>query len=127
MSETRKANVEGMTYFVTLSVDGWLDVFTRKELADELVRNVQYCQANKGLVLFAYVLMPSHFHFIARREGGLLSDLLRDFKSFTAKQLLHLIDTLPNESRKEWMLPYFRQRGTTSAQNKEFAFWAPAP
>lgn len=45
MSEIRKANVEGATYFVTFTVDGWVDVFTRKELADELVRNIRYCQA----------------------------------------------------------------------------------
>jgi|JI10StandDraft_1071094.scaffolds.fasta_scaffold815360_2 hypothetical protein len=31
MSEIRKANVEEATYFVTLTVDGWVDVFTRKE------------------------------------------------------------------------------------------------
>lgn len=35
MSENRKANVEGATYFVTFTLHGWVDVFTRKELADE--------------------------------------------------------------------------------------------
>ena len=35
MSEIRKANVEGATYFVTFTVHGWVDVFTRKELADD--------------------------------------------------------------------------------------------
>jgi hypothetical protein len=33
MSEIRKANVEGATYFVTFTVHGWVDVFTRKELS----------------------------------------------------------------------------------------------
>ena len=123
MSETRKANVPEATYFVTLTVDSWVDVFTRKELVDELLNNIRYCQANKGLELFAYVIMSNHMHFVMRRTGGLLADLLRDFKSYTGKQLLHLIATLPNESRSEWMLRHFNHAGMTSAQNKEFAFW----
>jgi REP element-mobilizing transposase RayT len=84
-------------------------VFTRKELVDELLRNIRCCQANKGLGLFAYVIMSNHMHFVMRRTEGLLSDLLRDFKSFTAKQLLYLIATLPNESRSEWLLPKLPQ------------------
>jgi hypothetical protein len=48
-------------------------------------------------------------------------NLLRDFKSYTAKQLLHLITTLPNESRSEWMLHHFNNAGKVSAQNKDFA------
>ncbi len=123
MSEIRKANVPQATYFVTLTVDGWVDVFTRKELVQELLKNIRYCQEHKGLELFAYVIMSNHAHFVMRRSVGLLSDLLRDFKSFTAKQLLHLIATMPNESRSEWMLLHFNHAGLKSAQNKEFAFW----
>lgn len=123
MSEIRKANVEGATYFVTFTVVGWVDVFTRKELADELVRNIRYCQVHKGMDLFAYVIMSNHVHFVLRRRDGLLADLLRDFKNFSAKQLLHLIATLPNESRSEWMMRHFGRAGKTSAQNKNYAFW----
>ena len=123
MSETRKANVPEATYFVTLTVDSWVDVFTRKELVAELVRNVEYCQEHKGLELFAYVIMSNHAHFIMRRTDGSLAELLRDFKSYTAKQLLHLIATLPNESRSEWMLRHFNNAGKASAQNKDYAFW----
>ena len=42
MSERRKANVQGAAYFVTITVLGWVDVFTRKVLADELIKNIQY-------------------------------------------------------------------------------------
>lgn len=43
MSERRKANVEGAVYFVTLTTVGWVDVFTRKELVEELLQNIKYC------------------------------------------------------------------------------------
>ena len=32
MSEWHKANVEGAQYFIAITVGGWIDVFTRKEL-----------------------------------------------------------------------------------------------
>lgn len=123
MSERRKANVEGAVYFLTFTVLDWVDVFTRKELVEELVKNIRYCQANKGLRLYSYVIMPSHLHMIVAREGAPLPDLLRDFKSYTAKRIMHLIETLPGESRSEWLTAHFRARGAETSQSKEFAFW----
>lgn len=123
MSERRKANIEGATYFVTFTVLGWVDVFTRKVLADELIKNIQYCQRNKGLRVFAYVVMSNHAHMVVHREGGTVAEWLRDFKSVTAKRFIHLIETPPGESRSEWLLPYFREQGNRTAQSREFAFW----
>lgn len=69
MSETRKANVEGAAYFITLTVEGWIDAFTRKELVQEFVRKVEYCQQHKGLEVYAYAIMPSHVHYLSRSAG----------------------------------------------------------
>ena len=49
MSERDKANFSGGLYFVTLTVAGWVDVFSRKDYIDELVDNIRYCQREKGL------------------------------------------------------------------------------
>ena len=78
MSEKYKT-YEGCVYYVTLTVVGWIDVFTRKEYVYELMKNIQYCQENKGLKLYAYVIMPNHLHWIPRAEEGRLSEILRDF------------------------------------------------
>ncbi len=123
MSERRKANVSGAVYFITLTVVDWVDVFTRRELAEKILVNIRYCQQHKALEVFAYVIMPSHLHLIVRREGGLLSEWLRDFKSFTAKRVLHLIETHPGESRSEWLMEHSSRRGQAASQNREFAFW----
>ena len=123
MSERRKANIEGAAYFLTLTVLGWVDVFTRKVLADELIKNIQYCQRNKGLRVFAYVVMSNHVHIVLQRDGGTVAEWIRDFKSVTAKRIIHLIETHPGESRREWLLKYFREQGNLTAQSSEFAFW----
>ena len=59
MSEIRKANVPDATYFVTLTVVGWVDVFSRKEYAEEIIASLIHCQQHKGLELFAYLIENS--------------------------------------------------------------------
>jgi len=87
LSELRKT-YENKVFFITLTVVGWIDVFIRKLYCNELINNIIYCQRNKGLEIFAYVIMSSHIHMIVRRKEGELSGLLRDFKSYTAKMII---------------------------------------
>lgn len=123
MSERLKAHKEGTLYFCTLTVVGWIDLFTRKRYADELIESLRHCQAHKGLELFAFVIMPSHVHFIARLQSGHLSDVLRDLKSYTAKRFLDLVLNEPGESRKEWLLRSFREAAASTLQNAAFMVW----
>ena len=58
-----------------------------------IVESLQYCQAKKGLEIFAWCLMTNHIHLIIRaKEGYNLSDILRDFKKFTASKILEKIN-----------------------------------
>ncbi len=122
MSETRKT-YEGGTFFVTLTTVGWIDIFTRECYAEEIIKNLPYCQSHKGLEIYAYCLMSSHLHMLASVKNGLLSDTLRDFKSYTAKQIIQMIRENPQESRKEWLLyrfAYYRKRNN---HNVKYQFW----
>ena len=125
MSERYKANFPGGLYFVTLTVAGWADVFIRRAYVEELVNNIQYCQREKGLEVYAYCIMSSHVHLIVRRkeEHGLLAGWLHDFKSYAAKRLLGMIQEMPTESRREWLLPLFARFAEGTRQNDHFMFW----
>ena len=110
-------------YFVTLTVTDWIDVFTRKNHKVTLVESLEYCQKNKGLVIFAWCLMPSHLHLLARAEDDInLSDILRDFKKFTSKELIKQIND-EAESRREWMLDRFEFAGRHNNKIKDYKFW----
>lgn len=122
MSELRKADYDAV-FFVTLTVVGWVDVFTRKSCCEELVKNIQYCQQHKGLELYAYVIMSNHMHWVAAQKQGALNQLLRDFKSYTAKQMLALIYDNPKESRRDWMKVVFQYNAKFQKQNAENMFW----
>ena len=107
MSELRKANTD-YAYFITLTVAGWIDVFNREEYVEIIYTNLDFCRKNKGLEIYAYVIMSSHIHLIVRQKDGKFNEWIRDFKSYTAKKLLSAIDNNEKESRKEWMLYMFK-------------------
>ena len=120
----RRISTDDALYFLTLTIVDWVDIFTRDEYKIWLTDQIIYCQKNKGLELFAYVIMTNHIHFVARVDEGLsMSDFLRDFKSYTAKGLIDKIVNNQTESRKEWMLSHFADKGNQNPLNKKWQLW----
>ncbi len=110
-------------YFLTFQVVNWVDIFTRVEYKDIITDSFDYCRKNKGLELYAYVIMSNHIHLISRaKENYRLSDIIRDFKKFTANQLLDKIK-LPAESRSDWMLKRFEFAAKRHQRNSEYQIW----
>ncbi|GAA3977997.1 REP-associated tyrosine transposase [Hymenobacter antarcticus] len=111
-------------YFLTFTTVGWADIFTRPHYKDIIIDSLRYCQANKGLELFAYCLMTNHLHLIARAaEGHELSNIVRDFKKFTANQLFKEIVNSPTESRRNWLRWLLTQEGERNPSNQNFQLW----
>jgi putative transposase len=110
-------------YFVTLTVVDWIDVCTRRIYNELIIENLAYCQKHKGLNIYAYVIMTNHIHLVANVEGGSLGDVLRDFKTYTSKELIKLIADNVAESRRDWMLKAFERAGRLNPLNKDHQFW----
>jgi REP element-mobilizing transposase RayT len=119
MSELRKT-YEGGIFFITFTVVGWIDVFSRREYADELVKNLKFCQQHKGLEIYAWCIMTNHMHMIASSQKGKLSHILRDFKSYTASSLLDMIANNEHESRRDWMMYLFKYFAKPTGQQLQF-------
>lgn len=123
MSDKYKISDKDKAYFITLTTVGWIDVFTRVNHKMLVVNSLKFCIENKGLELFSYCLMPSHLHCICRAIGEAnLSDILRDFKTFTSKKLIEQIKEEP-ESRREWMLDYFKKACVHLRKEQEYKVW----
>ena len=114
-------NQEGL-YYLTFQVINWIDVFTRKIYRDILIDNLKFCCYNKGLQVFAYVIMSNHVHIIVHSSEGTLSDIIRDFKKYTSRVILETIQT-GNESRCDWMLNQFEFAAKKHSRNQKFQFW----
>ncbi len=122
MSEYRKTTPNDL-YFVTLTIEGWVDLFTRKECKDIIIENLKYCQEKEQLEIYAYVLMSNHLHMICRRMDKDLKELLGRFESFTAKKLLAFIEQDARESRKDWLLFLFQTFAKKNEQYSKHHVW----
>ena len=111
-------------HFITFAVVEWVDVFTRSCYSDLVVESLRFCQKHKGLKIYAWVIMSNHLHLIvSATEGANLSDILRDFKKFTAKRIIKAIQENYRESRQKWMLDIFKIEGQKNARNVFNQFW----
>ncbi|MBC7412497.1 MAG: transposase [Bacteroidia bacterium] len=115
-------NPEGL-YFVSFATVFWIDVFVRQIYFDCIVKNLNYCIAHKGMQVYAWCIMPSHMHIVFKSIIQKPEELLRDFKSFTAKEMIVLIETNPQESRREWILNSFKKAGAKNSNNTINQFW----
>ncbi|MEQ9404678.1 MAG: transposase, partial [Cyclobacteriaceae bacterium] len=110
-------------YFLTFTVVGWIDVFTRKEYKIVIVDSLNYCIKEKGLMVYGWCLMSNHLHLVVRaRDGHKISDIIRDFKKFTAKKIISMITNEP-ESRRGWMLNQFEYAGRRLKRISRYKFW----
>ncbi|WP_016991396.1 REP-associated tyrosine transposase [Flavobacterium sp. ACAM 123] len=122
MSTKYKATSTEEAYFITITV-GWVDVFTRLNQKYILINALQHCQQNKGLEIYAYCIMSSHIHLLCKATNGfILSDVMRDFKKFTSKKIIQTLIEEP-ESRREWMLRYFRKACAHLKREQEYKVW----
>ncbi|HEY8930021.1 MAG TPA: transposase [Mucilaginibacter sp.] len=119
---SRTASTEDL-YFVTLTVVDWIDVFTRRYYNDYIIENLAWNQQNKNLHIYAYVIMTNHIHMVANVPEGSLSNILRDFKTFTSKGLYKMIKENAQESRRDWMLRAFEKAGKYNPLNTNHQFW----
>jgi REP element-mobilizing transposase RayT len=123
MSTKYKATTIGEAYFVTITTVGWIDVFTRLKQKYVLINAIKYCQKERGLEIYAYCIMSSHLHMLCKAsEKEPLSNVMRDFKKFTSKEIIKTIIEYP-ESRREWMLNYFKEACVHLKRKQQFKVW----
>ena len=122
-SENYRVENQNAVYFLTFTVTDWVDVFTRLNYRNIIVESLDYCRKNKGLKLYAWCLMTNHIHLVCSVDQPFrMTDFIRDFKQFTAKKVLHDIQTLP-ESRRDWMLYRFEFAGKFDNRIEKYRFW----
>ncbi|MDX1638619.1 MAG: transposase [Balneolaceae bacterium] len=110
-------------YFITFALVNWIDALTRRRYREEIIDSLSHCQKQKGMRIVAYCIMSNHVHLVAYATGPSgLSELLRDFKKYTATQILQSIKRDP-ESRRSWMLDRFSWRGKMNPRNTRYQFW----
>jgi len=76
-------------HFITLTTLHWIPIFTNKDSVDILLNSFRYLQKEDNLKIYAYVILENHLHLVASSDD--ISYTIRRFKSFTAKNILKLL------------------------------------
>jgi REP element-mobilizing transposase RayT len=73
-------------YFMTMTVNHWLPVFTRPETVDIVLDSWRWLQQHEDFRLHGYVILENHLHLIARSDD--ISGTIKRSKSYTARSIL---------------------------------------
>ncbi len=76
-------------HFITCTVLHWIPLFTRQESVQILLDSLKHLQNSDNLKIYAYVILENHLHLVASSDD--ISKSIQKFKSFTAKELLKML------------------------------------
>ncbi len=80
---------ETYPHFVTCTVLHWIPIFTRIESTNIIFESLKYLQKSDNLRIYSYVILENHLHMIISSDD--ISKTMKKFKSFTAKELIKLL------------------------------------
>jgi len=123
MSRKYKFHNPSAVYFISFATVYWMDVFSRQVYFSVFAESLDYCRKEKGMEIYAYCIMPSHIHLLFRAANENPSDLIRDFKGFTARKMIQTIQENPQESRKEWLVSMMEKAGKENSNVVKHQFW----
>jgi len=81
----------GHLYFITASVVEWYPLFDDERYTNVILDAFSVYRDRKDILLFAFVIMPSHIHFIAKPLKKTIGEFLQSFGSYTAHKLIGLL------------------------------------
>lgn len=84
-----KVYEETYPHFITCTVLNWIPIFTRIESTNIIFESLKYLQKSDNLKIYSYVILENHLHMIISSDD--ISKAMKKFKSFTAKELIKLL------------------------------------
>ncbi len=76
-------------HFVTCTILHWIPIFTNQDSVNIVLNSFKYLQKSDNLKIYAYVILENHLHLVASSND--ISKTIKKFKSYTAKELLKLL------------------------------------
>ena len=108
-------------HFVTFALVEWC--IYQQEIPSYSIGKSEVLSKYKGLQIYSGCIMSNHVHLVVAAANNDTREIRRDFKKFTAKEIIRAIRENPAESRKEWMLDIFTRMGESNSRNMRYQFW----
>ena len=111
---------ENGIYFTTHTIIEWLPVFVEQRYFQIIVDSLKYCQQDKGLHVFGYVIMLNHFHLIAQTDIGFrFQDVMRDMKKYTSKAISNELE----KDNQKLLLYVFKKTAESETGDRKYKIW----
>jgi len=104
-------------YFITASIIEWKPLFITPEYATIPLNSLAWLQQQKRILLFAFVIMPTHLHTILKPESDTIGEVVQQFGSFTAHEILKKL----RKDNQEDLLDSFQKKKRD--QRHEHSIW----
>ena len=104
-------------YFVTASIIEWKRLFITPEYINIPLQSLSWLEEQKRILLFVFVIMPSHIHVILKPESSSIGEVLQQFGSYTAHEILK---KLREQKRKDFLELFQRMKRD---QRHEHSIW----
>ena len=80
-------DASGLYYALTAVTVGRQPLLTSPNAARSVLASMQWLDNNKRIILAAGVIMPDHFHMVARLGESALSAVMHSLKGYSAKRI----------------------------------------
>lgn len=106
-------------FFITLKTINGLPVFINKKYYQIILDSLKFCRKNKGWRIYAYTILINHLHIVLKILPNFnLDDTVRDFKSFTAKEILKLL-----REDNQWDVLKEMEMAARNTKKQNFKVW----
>jgi REP element-mobilizing transposase RayT len=106
-------------YFITTTAVERAHLFRRDVVKRIIVDSLDFIRVLGRVNLYAFVVMPNHVHLIVRfLDDHTLSDVMRDFKKHTAKQIIRQYQAENNNRALG-----FLEQAATGIPDQRYKIW----
>jgi len=87
----RTPHVEDHLYFITGTILNWTPILTIPEYRDVILNSWIWHKTNQRLMIYAFVVMPDHIHWISLPiPPYTINEIIWSFSSYTAHEILKI-------------------------------------
>jgi len=85
-----------LLYFITTSTNFHAELFSDNVSKQIILDQFDCARRNSQFILFSFVIMPTHIHFISKFSKSLtMSDFMRNFKSLSSNRISRYLQATP--------------------------------
>jgi putative transposase len=91
-------------YFITSTVVDWVPLIINENISVIIIESYKFCQTNKQLFIYGYVIMPNHFHMIiSMEEPRNIPNVIRDMKRHISQEITSCLTSLESHKNLSWV------------------------